>query len=87
LGLLSDVIDEEEGDGDGEGAKTGTISPPVLFSPRLERVGKRVMDFDVGVGAGGSAGSTGPSTPMEGSDLEKTPRAGNSKDVSPGSND
>jgi len=86
LGLLSDVIDEEEGDGDGEGAKTGTISPPVLFSPRLERVGKRVMDFDVGVGGGGGAGSTGPSTPMEGSDLEKTPRAGNSKDVSPGSN-
>ena len=75
----SDVIEEES-------PAAGTISPPVLFSPRLERIGRKVLDFDVGIA--GSGGSSGFQTPVEeGSDLERTPRAGMSKDVSPGHGD
>lgn len=80
----SDVIEEEV-------PAAGTIIPPVLFSPRLERIGRKVLDFDVGLGGSGGAGGGGSSrfqTPVEeGSDLERTPRAGMSKDVSPGHGD
>jgi len=75
----SDVIEEES-------PAAGTISPPVLFSPRLERIGRKVLDFDVGIA--GSGGGSGFQTPVEqGSGLERTPRAGMSKDVSPGHGD